>query len=449
MKTILEKNSSFSAAFGEQKLKDEEYILADYCIKLPCEDGILFYNNLSKELLLVENSETDGLNNTNSDVIKCLKTNWFYIPITTNSQTLCDQMLQIAQLFKEPVKENCYNSFTIMTTLECNARCFYCFQVGRVQPRMSLKTAEDVADFIITHSNPEKTISLTWFGGEPLYNAEVINVICNKLREENLKYKSRAVSNGYLFDDEIIKTAKDLWNLKTTQITLDGTEEIYNRSKNYIYTDGKSPFNVVINNIEKLLNNDIQVNIRLNVDFHNIKDLYHLVDFLIEKFGSFKKFKIYTHRLFEYDDNGKNRHTVEKYAELVEANNDFLQYILEKGVYIHSAPKSKYSLNYCMADSDSAIVITPEGKLTKCEHFSDKEIIGDIYSDNVDKQLVSAWQERQPKLDICKDCPCYISCIRLKKCPSSMQMCDEYQKLEQIHALKLKILNSYYNLKKN
>ena len=76
MKTILEKNASFFATFGEQKIKNEEYSLADYCIKLSCEDGVLFYNNLSKELLLVENSEIENLKNNDSTVLDYLKVNW-------------------------------------------------------------------------------------------------------------------------------------------------------------------------------------------------------------------------------------------------------------------------------------------------------------------------------------------------------------------------------------
>lgn len=57
----------------------------------------------------------------------------------------------------------------------------------------------------------------------------------------------------YLFDGATVEQAVSHWKLKSVQITLDGTEEIYNRSKAFIYKDGKSPYQVVLANIQRLL----------------------------------------------------------------------------------------------------------------------------------------------------------------------------------------------------
>ena len=96
--------------------------------------------------------------------------------------------------------------------------------------------ARRVADYIIHHYNGEK-LTLHWFGGEPLYNKPVITQICLLLKEAGVEYSSQMISNGYLIDDEITREAKTLWNLKKIQITLDGTEKIYNQIKAYIYKD--------------------------------------------------------------------------------------------------------------------------------------------------------------------------------------------------------------------
>ena len=42
------------------------------------------------------------------------------------------------------------------------------------------------------------------------------------------------ISNGYLFSEEIIDRAARLWELRNVQITLDGTEKVYNETKAYI-----------------------------------------------------------------------------------------------------------------------------------------------------------------------------------------------------------------------
>ena len=60
------------------------------------------------------------------------------------------------------------------------------------------------------------------------------------------------ISNGYLFDDTIIEKSVNDWNLNSVQVTLDGTEEVYNKIKSYICHDLISPFMRVIENIEKI-----------------------------------------------------------------------------------------------------------------------------------------------------------------------------------------------------
>ena len=107
------------------------------------------------------------------------------------------------------------------------------------------------------------------------------------------------ISNGYLFDDNLIKTAKEDWNLQNVQITLDGTEEIYNKTKNYIYKNDENPFKRVINNIHKLAYNKISVSIRMNCDKHNFEDLIKLVHYLHEEFKGNDLVSMYVWPIFE------------------------------------------------------------------------------------------------------------------------------------------------------
>jgi sulfatase maturation enzyme AslB (radical SAM superfamily) len=56
-------------------------------------------------------------------------------------------------------------------------------------------------------------------------------------------------SNGLLFNDENIIKAKEIWNLKKIQITIDGTEPFYEKIKNV----PSGSFNILLANIKKLL----------------------------------------------------------------------------------------------------------------------------------------------------------------------------------------------------
>ena len=446
MRNITTKNPMFTALFAEQSMNHKKLYLAPYCTVVECEEGTLLYNALSRELILLDKNELNFLEDldlSNCKTVDYLKKGWFFIPDTHFGKKYCDQLLNTARLLRIKEDNGLYKSFTIMTTMECNARCFYCFEKGRPQPRMSAKIAKDIASYILTHTKPEKPIKISWFGGEPLYNTEAINIISNALKSANREYISNIVSNGYLINEISLSSIKDFWNVKKFQITLDGTENIYNRSKNFIYTDCESPFKRVIANIKLLLENDIKVAIRLNLGLHNAEDLYKLVDFLGDEFSGYKNLIVYSHRLFDYDEFGNQLHKDDEIAETIRVFNEFNAYLIAKKLNSGKELEKDYKINHCMADSKDAVVITPDGKLTKCEHFSDREIIGDIYSDNLDVKLINDWKELQPETDICNNCPAYMDCLRLKKCPNVSPNCDIHQKAEQIQQLKLKILNTY------
>ena len=83
---------------------------------------------------------------------------------------------------------------------------------------MSVETAHKTATRL--HRAPlrgQQQAHLAWFGGEPLYNAQVIDLICNDLVERGIGYESSMISNGFLFDEKLIKRAAELWRLRQIQ----------------------------------------------------------------------------------------------------------------------------------------------------------------------------------------------------------------------------------------
>jgi sulfatase maturation enzyme AslB (radical SAM superfamily) len=107
------------------------------------------------------------------------------------------------------------NGYTILTTTQCNARCFYCYQhVTKHKSRMTKETAEKVANYIIDHTFIDEQVDLDWFGGEPLFNQEVIDIIVTKVEGSGRHVKSGIISNSYLFDEQTcIKAARD-WHVQ-------------------------------------------------------------------------------------------------------------------------------------------------------------------------------------------------------------------------------------------
>ena len=88
--------------------------------------------------------------------------------------------------------------FIIFTTTKCNAHCTYCYEEGIMAMTMIRKTAEDVAEYIMSHSNRDNEVRIRWFGGEPLMNTEAIRTIADRLNEEGVDFTSEIFTNGDL-----------------------------------------------------------------------------------------------------------------------------------------------------------------------------------------------------------------------------------------------------------
>ena len=141
---------------------------------------------MTKELLSLDAEEISSLDNedysVDDPIIVELIKKWFLVPVNYNEKKLSDQICALA---KAVTLKPGINSCNIFTTTACNARCFYCFEAGAKKRTMTGETAISVADYIIDNCIDNK-ITLQWFGGEPLCNHKVIDIICNKLKEKNI-----------------------------------------------------------------------------------------------------------------------------------------------------------------------------------------------------------------------------------------------------------------------
>lgn len=436
MNIILPADALSRRILGEQKRQPNVvYRLLEHCVQCPVTEGLLLYNNMTKELLLLSPEEKEHINELDELIAK-----WFLVPENQDDRILADQLREIAACLRNPLKT--VNYYTIFTTMDCNARCFYCFERGRTRTSMSKETALQTVKYIIKNCGGEK-VYLHWFGGEPLYNPEVIDIICRGLAEAGIDYRSRMTSNSYLFDIEMIKKAVELWKLKRVQITIDGTKEVYNRTKAYI-NSVENPYDRVMNNIKQLLDAGISVMIRLNLGAYNGEDLFRLVDELAERFKDKKGFNVYTNIILEQEDPNLGEYGWNQNAELYGKLFELRKHIAKHfGRTMNFAPlRHKVLVNGCMADNDGAVTILPGGELGRCEHFSESQFFGHINSENRNESIVESWKEKISYGPECNGCTCYSECIRLKKCPSG-KICIPEERKELEEQLRLRVLNEY------
>lgn len=409
MQVIANANETILSVLNKFNKKTLSNRLFHYCVQKSVEEGVLLFNSLTMEELLLTQEEFSKIYQNDY-----LKEHWFVVPENTNDKEYVDLVKWI--LSNSVKKEKGITSYKIFTTTDCNARCFYCFELGRSRFPMTNETALKVVEYIKAHCEG-KPVKLAWFGGEPLFNAGVIDTICDGLRREGVAFKSTMISNGYLFDEETAQKAAKQWNLKRVQITLDGTEKVYNKIKAYIYK-GENAYQTVLNNIGYLLDASVSITIRMNMDLYNAEDLLSLVDELAERFGGRKGISAYAHHLFKEGIPMAELYASEEWILRDAAMCQLEERIRQSGLQPRRGLPTTIKVNHCMADNSNSVSILPDGKIGLCEHFSESEFIGHIDHEGFDSAVIESWKERTPEVPECATCFYYPMCIRLKKCPN-------------------------------
>ena len=414
MKTIEEQKKNIALLWKQRKPEQAVYRPMKFLLKARVKDGLLLYNVVTSEMVLLDSGEAKYFDSSTAAYDRAMDeliARHFLVPEGFDENKSVQQLRSLIKKL-EPSKR--VSGFTILPTTECNARCYYCFESDHKRCTLTKKMADDVVEYIVDMCKGEP-IQIEWFGGEPLVAHQRISQICASLKQREIKFQSSMVSNAYLFNDNLVRTARRDWNLSSIQITLDGTELIYNETKAYV-SPQDNPYQRVLQNIGCLLENEIMVNIRLNVTDKNYDDLNYLIDELAERFGGKKGFTCYSHAV--YEGMGYDPLTYGSW-DLVDSQTIRLDTKLrEKGLLGSLGRLPSLKVNHCMADNDSARLIYPDGTIGKCENQPSWEGIGDIYCDITDKEK-EAWYKAVEESPICNDCCLYPDCFDLKPCPEA------------------------------
>ena len=397
----------FAEIMGKQEYRDGiEYVPVTYLKKCESGQGTFIENTMTTQIILIESGESVD----NPIVKRNLVENWFMIPATVSEKSIFYAVIN-SYRSRNKRTDGSINSFTIFTTTDCNARCPYCYEQGISRRSMSKDMAFDVAKYIASVRG-NRSVNIGWFGGEPLYNAEAMDVISQYLLDRGIPYTSSIITNGYLLNRYTQDHLYNVWKIRHVQITLDGTQDEYNRIKGYV-DDPDNAFEQVLSNITMLTDRNIPVSIRLNLSSDNYADLQALVAELQWYFSDNRYVSAYVHPLFDSTESD------DIYINYIALDKSLKDAGLRQGPVIDNI-----KLYHCMADNDSYVCITPEGNLTPCEHYCDSEIIGNIKTGITDTCKVAEWKEVAEESESCSTCWYYPKCNRLKKCPTENKCTD-------------------------
>jgi uncharacterized protein len=181
-----------------------------------------------------------------------------------------DELLRVKQLVESIDNNNQLYQLHINPTMNCNFKCWYCYETHIKDSKMS----EDIINAVLAHtrhvidSNKElRNFTLFWFGGEPLLYFErvlhpLLKNIYQQLAENNIGFRCGITTNGLLVNENVIKIAKS-YNLHSFQITLDGNREQHDKVR--FIKEGIGSYDKIVNNIKLLAFHNLNVYIRINV----------------------------------------------------------------------------------------------------------------------------------------------------------------------------------------
>lgn len=341
-----------------------EYKLSKYNYSLQGNNSTLLYNSASDGLLVVvpqlmelieqNSNQPELLRNIHEELFQALVAKGFIV----------DAEQDEAEMFINRLKEedNSPHRFSIIInpTMDCNLRCWYCYENHTQGTVMSPRVIDSVKKLICRKlESPEmKSLNISFFGGEPLIQFRkvvqpILEYAIAKCIERGVALGTGFTTNGVLLNQKIIDWLKP-FNEKQQigwQITLDGYKELHDKSR--VTADSRPTYDKIIKNIKKLVKAGMTVTVRFN---YTNQSLESFVDVLED----FKDLSEEEHRRIHFD--------FQQVWQTSRIDEDMVQNV--KTVFqqenFNIALEQVASRHRCYADKESSIVVNYNGDLYKC-----------------------------------------------------------------------------------
>ena len=272
-----------------------------------------------------------------------------------------DEVETLLKRWQEIESSKTSYSIIVLPTLDCNCRCWYCYEQHNAGTNMSPQMVEVVKKHIaLKTTSPElKRFNLSFFGGEPLMG--FCSVVMPLLRfakdvcqKRSVGFGAHFTTNASLLTDEMISELKELSIPIGFQITLDGNRKSHDSIR--CTKTGKPTFDTIVANVHKLLQNGFKVSLRINYTKANIDTNYDIID-------EFKDLSDEMRKLLDVNFQQVWQDVSNNTAE----GADLVRNIQDKFEKKQLCANSKDTNGYrCYADCENNVVINYNGDIYKC-----------------------------------------------------------------------------------
>jgi uncharacterized protein len=291
----------------------------------------------------------------------------------------------------------------LLASEDCNFRCEYCYEDfarGTMQPAVR----QGVKNLVHKQLGRIRSLSVDWFGGEPLYGLEAIEDLApffqKTARENNLQYSSSMTTNGYLLSPEVAAPLLD-WEVNSFQITLDGPPEMHNRSRPT--RDNRDSFSTIFSNLMELRRRSepFRVDLRINFDQKNHPELPQLLSLIERELGGDSRFKLRFHRIGQWGGKNDENLAVCGIDDAARISRSLKEEARKKGLSLADDIREIHGMgaHACYAARPYSFIVGASGKLMKCTielDKNDRNVVGRLTEEGeleLDPDRLALWTE--------------------------------------------------------
>ena len=303
----------------------------------------------------------------------------------------------------------------LLSSEDCNFRCVYCsqeFKRGSMQPEVRT----GVRNLVLARIRHLRSLSIDWFGGEPLVGYDAIENLAPFIQEQAAKYDVRftagMTTNAYLLFPERSRQLVQ-WGVTAYQITLDGGA-IEHDAHRPLATGGGT-FDQILANLTamKRIAEPFKVAIRFDFDRANLPHAETLFQNVKAALGDDPRFSMRFRPVGQWG--GPNDEDLEV-CGVKEATRQLIQLTVKaEGMGLPTEKLSDELLpgipNVCYAARPYNLIVGADGKLMKCTVVLDTmedNVVGRLHEDGsiaVNEDRFAKWVKPYYREDpMCSKC---------------------------------------------
>lgn len=326
-----------------KKNNNNEYILFN------CSTNNIMYMTEEVKVLVVDNiNSINQIEWIHPDLFHFLKKKKFIVNDSFNE--VKDAICRI----KKTINSSDRFELIINPTLDCNLRCWYCYESHQKKSIVDDNTLKSIIHLIKdkVESQKLKEITISFFGGEPLlvFNKVIWPIIkfAQKICKENKKHFYVFINtNGVLLTRKIVDQLYATGLCYSFQVPFDGNEEYHNKTKKN--ARGKGTFEKTINNVMYALSHGFRFVIRCNYTSENLLSFDELISIFTEYAVEGIDYGLLTfsyHKIWQIEKTAVMEKAIDKYEGKIN--------LLDT------------SFNQCYADRKNSVVVNYNGDIYNC-----------------------------------------------------------------------------------